>query len=151
MTKILVSLFFLWFTSQSDAQTEKVEKDVFVLLEQYAKALNEKDAQKASSYMSSDPFFKYISSGFVVKKEEWVKLRSESWERMSDYSFRWTDKKINVLSATSAVATCKSSYTYRIKGGPWGSGTSVFTLTFEKVDEHWYITSIHESATISAN
>lgn len=22
---------------------------------------------------------------------------------------------------------------------------------FEKVDEHWYITSIHESATISAN
>lgn len=151
MTKLLVFLFFLSFTSKSDAQTEKVEKEVYVVLEQYAKALNEKDAQKASSCMSSDPFFKYISGGFVVTKEEWVILKSESWDRMSDYSFRWTEKHINVLSATSAVATCKSSYTYRIKGGPFGPGTSIFTMTFEKVDEHWYITSIHESATNSAN
>ena len=88
MTKVLVYLLFLCAASQSNAQSENVEKDVYVLLEQYAKAINEKDVRKAASFMSSDLFFKYISTGFITSKDEWIDIRSTSWARMSNYSFR---------------------------------------------------------------
>ena len=151
MTKVLVYLLFLCAASQSNAQSENVEKDVYVLLEQYAKALNEKDVKKAASFMSSDPFFKHISAGFITTKDEWIDIKSASWARMSNYSFRWIEKDIKALSASSAVATCNSSFTFRIKGGPWGPGTSIYTMTFEMVDKQWLITSIHESKTKNTN
>jgi hypothetical protein len=141
---ILVITFAISFYP-SCSQNLKVQKNISVMLDQYALALNAKDAKRAASNFLSDSFFRYISDGFIVSKEDWINYKSESLNRMDYYSFRWTKKEIKLLSHKSAVATCESYSTYQIKGGPKGPLSSVYTLTFEKINHQWFITGIHES------
>lgn len=146
--KRLLSLFLLISVLSIHplfSQDSKAVRDVSALLDQYALARNEMEAEKTASFLSSDPFFKYNYDGFSTTKKEWIKYQSEAWARMSNYSFRWKEKKIKILGKNSAVATCISSLTFRIKGGPWGPGTTVCTITLQKADDDWLITSFNES------
>lgn len=127
------------------SQDNSTEKEVFLFLDKYADALSKKDAEQAASLFLSDPFFKYVSDGFVTTKEDWVKLLSESLERMDYYSFKWTEKEIKPISKNSFVAICKANRSFRIKGGPMGTTKLIFTITLEQIKDKWFITSIHES------
>jgi len=126
-------------------QQRKISEQLSDLLDEYASALNEKDAEKAASYFLDDDFFRYVSTGFVVFEADWKKYQSQSWDRMSSYSFAWRRKQIKPLSKYFAVATCFSNSTFKIKGGPMAPKESIFTITFEKVNERWFISSIHQS------
>ncbi len=146
--KKTILLFFLFASTillPAYCQDSTLEKDIYVKLEQYSLALNSKDAQKAASFYLSDSFFKYISDGFVVSREDWIKYKTESFNRMDIYSFHWTEKEILPLGKNSAIAHCQSTSSFRIKGGPMGTTKSIFTFVFEKIEGSWIIVSIHES------
>lgn len=142
----LILLFNTAFLLPAYCQDSALERDIYVKLEQYSLALNSKDAQKAASFYLSDSFFKYISDGFVVFREDWIKYKTESFNRMDTYSFHWTEKEILPLGKNSAIANCQSTSSFRVKGGPMGNTKSIFTIVFEKIEGSWIIVSIHESA-----
>jgi hypothetical protein len=133
------------------SQESSTEKDVFVLLEKYADALSKKDPEQAAAFFLSDSFFKYVSDGFVVTKEDWIKYQSESWKRMNYYSFKWTEREIKSIGENSALAVCKANRNIRFINGPMRVEKLIFTITLERIKDQWLITSIHESPSDVAN
>jgi hypothetical protein len=141
---LLFLVAFFWGINTQGQQRKSTEQ-LSGLLDRYASAINERDAEKAASLFLDDDFFRYVSAGFVVTTADWKKYQTQSWDRMSSYSFAWRRKQIRPMGMNFAVATCFSNSTFKIKGGPMGLKESIFTITFEKVNERWFISSIHQS------
>lgn len=130
-------------TNNSPKGEEAEVKEAF---DKLVEGINQVDADKVMSVYLNDPktlFFNYNGS-VTIGWETMYENRKSAYAKRSNVTLEITGLRIEMLSPTSAYASCKWKQTQEFEGSLEQS-TGRMTLIFKKVGKDWKVLHLHTS------
>ena len=146
-----ISLTAIMIISQAVHAQQKAEanliKEINEQLDSFSSYMNDLNSEELKKFYAKDPNFYWIEDGRVEypNREALVSSLSGLVNSMSKTSFSIKDRKVTLLSDTSAMLyvgydqsmTLKSDITFSINGA--------MTILLKKEEEQWYFLIGHSS------
>ena len=149
---ILILTFSLAGFAQSSAEAKAValakakEKEVQAVFDRLVEGINQVDAEKVMSVYYNDPktlFFNYNGTA-TIGWQNMYDNRKTSYTKRSNVNLEITGLRIEMLSPTSAYASCKWKQTQEFEG-KLEQSTGRMTLVFKKFGGDWKVLHLHTS------
>ena len=148
----LILTFSLAGFAQSSADAKAIaaakakEKEVQTAFERLVEGINQVDAEKVMSVYHNDPktlFFNYNGTS-TIGWQTMYDNRKASYEKRSNVNLEITGLRVEILSPTSAYASCKWKQTQEFEG-KLEQSTGRMTLVFKKFGKDWKVLHLHTS------
>lgn len=132
--------------SKNTAAAKTKEAEVQAAFDRLVEGINQVDAEKVMSVYLNDPktlFFNYNGSA-TIGWQNMYDNRKASYAKRSNVSLEITGLRIEMLSPTSAYASCKWKQTQEFEG-TLEQSTGRMTLVFKKFGKDWKVLHLHTS------
>ena len=127
---------------ERSAVTAEIEKEA----QEFLDAMFARDIERWSSPLRRDGFEMLINGDLRESYEEVRRSRSRKLESWAKAEGAWDGARVRVLSPNAAVFRGYAHATIEITSGETVHfPKNFFTLVFERLDDGWKISSIHES------
>ncbi|MGI8545209.1 MAG: YybH family protein [Aridibacter sp.] len=132
--------------AKNDALLKAQETEVKAAFDRLVEGINQADADKVMSVYYNDPktlFFNYNGTA-TIGWQNMYDNRKSSYAKRSNVNLEITGLRIEMLSPTSAYASCKWKQTQEFEA-KLEQSTGRMTLVFKKIGKDWKVLHLHTS------
>jgi hypothetical protein len=152
MKRISILAFLLQFSfsifGQTETESKKIEEEILSVTEAYNKTWGTLNMEEVAKFHSDSSFRYYRNMRLgVSSNEDFKKLMPKYFTGSKSWKIEVTNPVVQVLGPDAAVIgfTGKAEMV-SIDGNVSDAGTGAYTYVWKKINGHWKIVHIHESA-----
>lgn len=144
---LILTFSFAGFAQKSaNAKTDVLTKEVQSTFDRLVEGINQADVDKVMSIYNNDPktlFFNYNGTA-TIGWQNMYDNRKSSYAKRTNVNLEITGLRVEMLSPTSAYASCKWKQTQEFEA-KLEQSTGRMTLIFKKIGKDWKVLHLHTS------
>jgi ketosteroid isomerase-like protein len=143
---VILTLAAASFGQKAAAQKSDPTKPVHDAFDRLIDGIKTADAAKVMSVYENSPKILFFNNNGTVTQgwDDMKKLREESYAKTKNVNIDITGLRIEMLSPSSAYATCKWKQSQEFDG-KLESSSGRMTLVFKKIGTEWKVVHLHTS------